>query len=120
MSLLQAGSVSESCQLLPATGLLELRLVNFCVPQAGSVFTNSFKELGFTIVLNDLCFLLFFLFAKADDGPMAPGVKFNREGGKREGSGEGGGSQGELGEGPGVEDLQRCWGCHEQSYTGRI
>ena len=51
MSLLQAGSVSESCQLLPATGLLELRLVKFCVPQAGSVFTNSFEELGFIIVL---------------------------------------------------------------------
>ena len=26
-----------------------------------------------------------------------------------------GGSLGELGEGPGVADLQRCWGCSEQS-----
>ena len=42
------------------------------------------------------------------------------ERGKGEGQGEGGGSQGELGEGPGVVDLQRCWGCSEQSYTGRI
>ena len=33
---------------------------------------------------------------------------------------KGGGSQGELGEGPGVVDLQRCWGFSEQSYTGRI
>ena len=40
--------------------------------------------------------------------------------GKGEGPGEGGGSQGELGEGPGVADLQRCWGCDEQSYQGRI
>ena len=38
------------------------------------------------------------------------------ERGKGEGPGEGGGSQGELGEGPGVVDLQRCWGCSEQSY----
>ena len=43
-----------------------------------------------------------------------------RERGKGEGPGEGGGSQGELGEGPGVADLQRCWGFPEQSYTGRI
>ena len=28
---------------------------------------------------------------------------------------EGGGSLGILGEGPGVADLQRCWGCDEQS-----
>ena len=26
----------------------------------------------------------------------------------------------ELGEGPGVADLQRSWGCPEQSYQGRI
>ena len=39
----------------------------------------------------------------------------------RKGEGlEGGGSPGELGEGPGVVDLQRCWGCSEQSYQGRI
>ena len=37
--------------------------------------------------------------------------------GKGEGQ-QGGGFQGELGEGPGVADLQRCWGCPEQSYTG--
>ena len=40
------------------------------------------------------------------------------ERGKGEGPGEGGGSQGILGEGPGVADLQRCWGCDEQSYQG--
>ena len=28
-----------------------------------------------------------------------------------------GGSRGELGEGPGVADLQRCWGCHEGIRT---
>jgi len=28
--------------------------------------------------------------------------------------GEEGGSRGELGEGPGVVDLQRCWGFSEQ------
>ena len=39
--------------------------------------------------------------------------------GKGEGL-EGGGSPGELGEGPGVVDLQKCWGCPEQSYKGRI
>ena len=33
--------------------------------------------------------------------------------------GEGGGSQGELGKGPGVVDLQRCWGFPEQGYQGR-
>ena len=27
-------------------------------------------------------------------------------------------SLGELGEGPGVVDLQRCWGYPEQSYKG--
>ena len=37
-----------------------------------------------------------------------------------EGKREGGGSQGELGEGPGGADLQRCWGFDEQSYKGRI
>ena len=42
------------------------------------------------------------------------------ERGKREGQGEAGGSQGILGEGPGVVDLQRCWGCDEQSYQERI
>ena len=42
------------------------------------------------------------------------------ERGKVEGQGEGGGSQGEVGEGPGVVDLQRCWGCPEQRYKGRI
>ena len=42
------------------------------------------------------------------------------ERGKGEGPGEGGGSQGELGEGPGGVDLQRCWGYPEQSYQGRI
>ena len=36
------------------------------------------------------------------------------------GKGEGGGSQKELGKGPGVVDLQRCWGSPEQSYQGRI
>ena len=36
--------------------------------------------------------------------------------GKGEGQ-EGGGSKGELGEGPGVADLQRCWGCHEGIRT---
>ena len=35
-----------------------------------------------------------------------------------EGPGEGGGSQKELGKGPGVVDLQRCWGFPEQSYKG--
>ena len=29
---------------------------------------------------------------------------------------QGGGSQGELGEGPTIADLQGCWVCHEQSY----
>ena len=33
--------------------------------------------------------------------------------------GEGGGSLGELGEGPTIADLQRCWGCPEQSYQRR-
>ena len=42
-------------------------------------------------------------------------LKKLRRKGEGEGPGEGGGSQGELGEGPGVEDLQRCWGCDEQS-----
>ena len=40
------------------------------------------------------------------------------ERGKGEGPGEGGGSQKELGKGPGVVDLQRCWGLPEQSYQG--
>jgi hypothetical protein len=40
--------------------------------------------------------------------------------GKEEGPGEGGGSLEELGKGPGGADLQRCWGCPEQSYQGRI
>ena len=31
---------------------------------------------------------------------------------------QGGGSPGELAEGPGVADLQRCWGSPEQSYQG--
>ena len=44
----------------------------------------------------------------------------NRERGKGEGPGEEGGSLGILGEGPGVVDLQRCWGCYEQSYQGQI
>ena len=43
-----------------------------------------------------------------------------RERGKGEGPGEEGGSLGILGEGPGVVDLQRCWGFFEQSYKGRI
>ena len=59
----QAGSISESCQVWPAAGGLEfgvlacrrqgrfLRAVKCGPPQAGSVFTNSFKELGFIIVL---------------------------------------------------------------------
>ena len=34
--------------------------------------------------------------------------------------GEGGGSQKELGEGPGVVDLQMCWGFPEQRYKGPI
>ena len=42
-----------------------------------------------------------------------PRVPFQR--GKGEGL-EGGGSQGKPGEGPGVGDSQRCWGCPEQSY----
>ena len=46
-------------------------------------------------------------------------AEFKRERGKGEGPREGGGSQGGLGEGPGVVDLQRCWGCSEQSYKGR-
>ena len=33
---------------------------------------------------------------------------------------KGGGSQGELGEGPGVADFQRWWGCPEQSFVGWI
>ena len=41
------------------------------------------------------------------------------ERGKGEGPGEGGGSQGELGEGPTIADLQRCWGSTEQSYQRR-
>ena len=45
--------------------------------------------------------------------------KSKGERGNREGQGEAGGSQGILGEGPGVVDLQRCWGCDEQSYQGR-
>ena len=50
----------------------------------------------------------------------AGGVKreIKRERGKREGPGEGGGPQKELGEGPGVVDLQRCWVFPEQSYKG--
>ena len=40
-----------------------------------------------------------------------------RERGKGEGPGEGGRSQGELGKGPGVADLQRCGGCHEGFRT---
>ena len=50
----------------------------------------------------------------------AGGVKreIKRERGKGEGPWEGGGSQKELGKGPGVVDLQRCWGCDEQSYKG--
>ena len=32
-------------------------------------------------------------------------------------AGEEGGSQKELGKGPGVVDLQRCWGCHEGIRT---
>ena len=59
----QAGSISESCQVWPAAGGLDfgvlarrrrarfLRTVKCGPPQAGSVFTNSFKELGFVIVL---------------------------------------------------------------------
>ena len=47
-------------------------------------------------------------------------IKFKGERGKGEGKGEEGGSQGELGEGPGVVDLQRCWGCPEHSYQGRM
>ena len=43
-----------------------------------------------------------------------------RERGEGENPGEGGGSQKELGKGPGVVDLQRCWGFPEQSYKGRI
>ena len=39
--------------------------------------------------------------------------------GKGEGPGEEGGSQKELGKGPDVVDLQRCWGYPEQSYQGR-
>ena len=49
---------------------------------------------------------------------IMPQIKGER--GKGEGPGEGGGSQGELGEGPGVVDLQRCWGFPEQSFVGRI
>ena len=45
-------------------------------------------------------------------------VQIKRERGKGEDPGEGGGSQGELGEGPGVVDSQRCWGFPEQSYRG--
>ena len=55
------------------------------------------------------------------DGRMVSALstaKFKRERGMGEGPGEEGGSQGELGEGPGVADLQRCWGSHEQSYQG--
>ena len=37
----QAGSICESCQVWPAAG----------GPRAGLVFTNSFQELGFLIVL---------------------------------------------------------------------
>ena len=40
---------------------------------------------------------------------------FKAEKGEGERPGEGGGSQKEPGEGPGVVDLQRCWGCDEQS-----
>ena len=36
--------------------------------------------------------------------------------GKEEGPGEGGGFPGEPAEGPTLADLQRCWGCSEQSY----
>ena len=72
----QAGLISESCQVgppqagsileyWPAAGGLDFgelssvarrrrariwSVVNFCLPQAGSVFTNSFKELVFIIV----------------------------------------------------------------------
>ena len=35
-------------------------------------------------------------------------------------NGEVGGSQKGLGEGPGVMDLQRCWGFPEQRYKGRV
>ena len=60
--------------------------------------------------------------SKPSDIRKLPTAADNAKGerGKGEGPGEGGGSQGELGEGPGVVDLQRCWGCPEQSYTGRI
>ena len=43
------------------------------------------------------------------------GTKIKRERGKGE---EEGGSPGELGEGPGVADSERCWGFPEQSYKG--
>ena len=43
---------------------------------------------------------------------------FKGEKGKGEGPGEGGGSPGELGEGPDVVDSQRCGGFPEQSYKG--
>ena len=39
---------------------------------------------------------------------------------RKGGGGTMGGSQGELGEGPGVVDLQSCWGFSEQSFKGRI
>ena len=50
--------------------------------------------------------------------PNCSSFKIKRETGKGEGPWEGGGSLGILGEGPGVVDLQRCWGCPEQSYQG--
>ena len=65
---------------------------------------------------------------------IGTGLRLHVENQKRKG--EGGGSRGrgrvpertgkrsrsqnELGEGPGVVDLQSCWGFPEQSYQGRI
>ena len=56
----------------------------------------------------------------SDESKAAHNELPKRERGKGEGPGEGGGSPGELGEGPGAADLQRCWGYPEQSYQGRI
>ena len=40
--------------------------------------------------------------------------------GEQGGAHEGGASQKELGKGPDVVDLQRCWGFPEQRYKGRV
>ena len=65
-------------------------------------------------VLHTPAFLLLLVTTKTKG---ACTLHMHRERGKGEGPGEGGGSLGILGEGPGVVDLQRSWGCHEGIRT---